>query len=389
MKSLDQIEPRTPISSAPFVITNPGSYYLVANLNVPTGNAIVIATNGVTLDLNGFTLSSNEPTNTGTAILCNAVSDVAILNGHILGGVTFSGTTYSGPGFGRGIWFPSAQPSNVRIAGVTVTGCLLDGINVGSGISTLVQGSTVNTVGGTGIGADSVSDSTAYQCGTGGIMGTTAHNCYATTTSGGALAFFCRNVNNCFGLCSGPNSYGIYSLGVVNNSYGQTVSGYGIYAGTATGCRGISSSSSSGTGVYASTVENCYGVGANQGILAFIAINSYGTSSNGIAIGATTALNCYGLASGDGDGIDAQTSAIGSFGQSSRSGTGLGAYACQNCTGSSLSGIGISATTAIGCYAVGYGSTSIGLHAYIANSCVGDAPGGGTPQLVTYKYNMP
>src|SRR5580698_1789256 len=37
MKSLDQIEPRTPISSAPFTITNPGSYYLAANLTVSSG----------------------------------------------------------------------------------------------------------------------------------------------------------------------------------------------------------------------------------------------------------------------------------------------------------------------------------------------------------------
>src|SRR6188768_715136 len=58
MKSLDQIEARTPISSAPFTITAPGSYYLIGNLSVSSGNAIVIATNDVTLDLNGFTISS-------------------------------------------------------------------------------------------------------------------------------------------------------------------------------------------------------------------------------------------------------------------------------------------------------------------------------------------
>src|SRR5262249_30290848 len=58
MKTLDQIEARTPISSAPFTITNSGSYYLTTNLSVSTGNAITIATNGVTLDLNGFTISS-------------------------------------------------------------------------------------------------------------------------------------------------------------------------------------------------------------------------------------------------------------------------------------------------------------------------------------------
>lgn len=34
MKTLDQIEARTPISSAPFTIIRPGSYYLTTNLTV-------------------------------------------------------------------------------------------------------------------------------------------------------------------------------------------------------------------------------------------------------------------------------------------------------------------------------------------------------------------
>src|SRR5438093_13648705 len=73
MKSLDQLdaklEKRTPISSAPFNITNSGSYYLTTNLNVAAGDAIAISVNGVTLDLNGFTIASTEATPTGTAIL--------------------------------------------------------------------------------------------------------------------------------------------------------------------------------------------------------------------------------------------------------------------------------------------------------------------------------
>ena len=69
MKSLDQIEARTPISSVPYTISSPGSYYLTANLNVTTGDAITIAANGVALDLNGFTLSSTDPNNIGSGIL--------------------------------------------------------------------------------------------------------------------------------------------------------------------------------------------------------------------------------------------------------------------------------------------------------------------------------
>src|SRR3974390_2750650 len=72
MKSLDQIEARTPISSAPITIINPGSYYLTTNLTVATGNAISIATNDVTLDLSGWTISSTAASATGYGIFLNS-----------------------------------------------------------------------------------------------------------------------------------------------------------------------------------------------------------------------------------------------------------------------------------------------------------------------------
>jgi hypothetical protein len=65
MKSLSQIEPRTPIdtnstpgdATATFVIRLPGSYYLTSSLDGNTGKAgIRIDAVNVTLDLNGFTL---------------------------------------------------------------------------------------------------------------------------------------------------------------------------------------------------------------------------------------------------------------------------------------------------------------------------------------------
>lgn len=57
MKTLAQIEPRTPISAAPFTISAAGSYYLTTNLSPAINqNGIVIAADNVTIDLNGFTL---------------------------------------------------------------------------------------------------------------------------------------------------------------------------------------------------------------------------------------------------------------------------------------------------------------------------------------------
>ncbi|MDQ6631355.1 MAG: hypothetical protein M3Y82_06310 [Verrucomicrobiota bacterium] len=56
-KTLQQVEPRNPISAA-LTITNPGSYYLTTNISVSSGNAITITTNDVTLDLNGFAVTA-------------------------------------------------------------------------------------------------------------------------------------------------------------------------------------------------------------------------------------------------------------------------------------------------------------------------------------------
>jgi parallel beta-helix repeat protein len=51
-------EPRTPIAELPFVISEPGSYYLVGNLTgVAASPGIVIEASHVTIDLMGFSLS--------------------------------------------------------------------------------------------------------------------------------------------------------------------------------------------------------------------------------------------------------------------------------------------------------------------------------------------
>jgi hypothetical protein len=82
MKTLDQVEPRTPIDAKHtpgdatnmFVITQPGSYYLTTNL-VATGskNGINILTNDVSIDLKGFSIVGNGVTNT-SGITCPTYS---------------------------------------------------------------------------------------------------------------------------------------------------------------------------------------------------------------------------------------------------------------------------------------------------------------------------
>ena len=118
MVTLQQIEPRTPISSAPFTITTPGSYYLTTNLTVSSGDAIDINAGNVTLDLNGFTISSTAASATGYAISLGAGTNVAIYNGQISSGVTNSAAGgFGGGGFAFGIYSPGNWPYNVREIG--------------------------------------------------------------------------------------------------------------------------------------------------------------------------------------------------------------------------------------------------------------------------------
>jgi hypothetical protein len=255
MKSLDQIEARTPISSAPYTITQPGSYYLTHNLTVSSGDGIDITTNGVTLDLNGFTISSTAASATGNGILLNSGwSDITICNGHIRGGVTNNGSgVYSGSGFNSGIYCSASPPANVLVSRTSVSGCLNFGIFLNTGNSTVVESCTVRTVGSYGINASTVKSSSALDCGFPAISGGQVSDCYGQC-SGGSEGINAITAQNCYGYSS--SGAGLYAQ-TAQNCYGSSGTFYGLYAsGSATGCYG---SSSSGTGISAYNAAFCTG----------------------------------------------------------------------------------------------------------------------------------
>jgi len=239
MRSLDQIdaklEKRTPISSAPYPISQPGSYYLTGNVTATTGDAITVASNGVTIDLNGFTISSTSPTASGTAILLgNNIHDVTIRNGHIVSGTTVNGSNFSnGPGFVHGIRYTTNSVYNVLISDVTVSGCNSSGIDLAFG-QTVVESCTVSVAGGYGITASTIRNCTAANIGLTAI--------YSNTVSGSSgsqvgptnyYGVFGQSVINCYGISSA--GFGIYGYSVLN-SYGQTSTGtYGILGETIVG----------------------------------------------------------------------------------------------------------------------------------------------------------
>jgi hypothetical protein len=330
MKTLAQIEARTPISSVPFTINESGSYYLTNNVSVSSGDAITIAASNVTLDLNGFTVrSTQEPANTASGILLGSgLHNIRIANGFIESGVTHDVFgVYGGTGFGYGIYYSGPGPRNALVSGVGVSGCLYHGIYIDYSLDApnIVESCVVQTVGGSGIVASTVRNSSAMDCGDSGVLG--------------------AQVSDCRGQAR--INFGVYGHTVLN-CYGTSVNGYGVAATAA---------------------ENCYGSG-NLGIYALhTALGCYGVSSSGIGIDAGVALNCYGQSSGN-------------------SGFGLRANSAQNCQGYNYAaGTGLyGIDSAIGC--VGYANSGTGLSAYIANSSRGTTSSG-TAQAITFKYNMP
>src|ERR1039457_5966757 len=111
MKTLAQIEPRTPISSVPFTAAASGAYYLTSNLNAPSGNGITITAGNVSIDLNGFALIGNA--SSIGIYASNTASNVIIKNGEITG-------------WQLGIF---AGANNYLLEDLVVTGCSAIGID--------------------------------------------------------------------------------------------------------------------------------------------------------------------------------------------------------------------------------------------------------------------
>lgn len=345
MKTLTQVEPRTPISTAPVIITNPGSYYLTTNLTVATGTAITIATNEVTLDLNGFTIASAAPSAGGYGIhLENGARNVMICNGYVRGTATNDAQgNFGGGGFSYGIAYSGAQPANVLVWRVSVSRCVSFGINLGTDTPTRVEDCQVQTAGGIGIAANVVKGCVAMACGSDAIIAE-----------------------------------------VVSDSRGQSIgTGRGICAiNCAVNCRGAATSAH---GIEAGTAQNCWGTSSTgDGVRATVALNCYGTSGSGNGVTASaTAQNCYGSAGGSGSGVYA-ANALNCYGAAS--GTGVGVYTVRtanSCYGTSTSGTGLSAQNAAFC--VGNRSGGRAIEATVATGCYAST---GT-NLITYKYNMP
>jgi hypothetical protein len=84
-KTLDQVEPRTPVSSIPITLSQPGSYYLTTNLTqTVNGGGIILNNHNITLDLNGFSLiGTNGPAVSIGVAVPSTRTNIVIRNGAV------------------------------------------------------------------------------------------------------------------------------------------------------------------------------------------------------------------------------------------------------------------------------------------------------------------
>jgi hypothetical protein len=289
MKTLDQIEARTPIlktSGSPvagphFIISQPGSYYLTGNITVSTGDAIVIAdgVNDVTLDLNGFTITSTlTGSASGSAIdMPGAHSRITVCHGNISSGTTVTYLGVATPaGFQNGIYGFNAL--HVIVAQVHVNGVASRGIFALQGI---FSECTASHCGITGLAGETVTNSSANYCGSYGIFASNATNCNAKAGSAYGLSCY-ENATNCTGFSY--NSRGLDCSGNATNCKGTSIYGIGLYCeGNATNCTGTASNANSYAISVAGTASSCRARNTAGGPAIYAAI-AIGCTSDGGAI---------------------------------------------------------------------------------------------------------
>lgn len=328
MRSLHQIEPRSTIgavggSSSTIAITSPGSYVLLGDVSVASGHAITISSDHVTLDLNGFTLSSTASPAAGVGIYGGspASSHVRIRNGCISGTGTVSGAGFSGAGFLTGI----AGFAHSFVTDTTVSGVSLSGISLGA--NSRVLRSTVRHCGANGITATQVADCSVSACHRTGIRSPDNEQSLVVRSSSdsrttGILATVVADSRAASSTATGIDTT------IVRDSYGQASNGYGIKTTLALNCTGR-------------TLLNTSGESA--GLSADIAVNSYGSTAAPYSVGLSArlaALNCTGANTAAGQALEVTT--------------GVAAFCRGNISGGSATGYyAIEALNAIGCTASG------------------------------------
>lgn len=329
MKTLHQLEPRTPIAAIPYVITNSGSFYLTGNLAWTGGvDGITIAANGVTLDLGGFAIIGGGGGSGSGIMVAGGRTNLCIRNGTLTGwggaGVSADNATASRFLELRAVdnegWGIAAGERN------TLSGCVLAGNtggvmvdihsllegclatrNLGVGLQaaaggTIHDGVSLNN-GGSGIQAGDVStvnDCTSRDNGGQGITvgaGCTINGCATTANGGeGIISGEGAAVLNSSSRSNGKG-IAVMSGSVVRNCTAVSNGGNGIEAGVNCTVAGCASTANGGQGIgvgVGSIVENCAARdNSNEGIIGGTATRITGSTTHYNVIGISVPNDCF------------------------------------------------------------------------------------------------
>lgn len=185
-KTLTEVEPRTNIATvsgsgtARHIISQPGSYYLSANiLGASSANGIVIQADNVTLDLNGFALIGAAGSADGI-VVSGTRRNVIVRNGVVRG--------WGGDGI------DAADDTNVVVVNVAASDNGGDGIRVGP--ASVVTGCT--STGNTGDGIALGEGASAENCSArgNGATGIRADPAGGATPAGGCSIVNCNAADN-------------------------------------------------------------------------------------------------------------------------------------------------------------------------------------------------
>ena len=295
MKSLGEIEPRNNLQASPapagvdttnaawhFIINQPGSYYLSANLGVTKTHGIQINAEGVTLDLNGFQIARTSGSG-GNGIEIPPTSDRAsIRQGSIIG-------------FNNGIesLYDASYACGCSFRDLAVSRCTGKGIHAGEG-AVLESCRAHDNSGNDAIRAE---------------RGSSLTNCTASnnTTANGIFA----NVGSSLSNCSASGNTGTHGIranassALTNCSASFNTVAFGIWAdvgSTVTHCTASNnvSADSASAGIYAApgcTVSHSTAAGNSS--------NAPSTSTTGMGFWITQdgmIQNCT-ASTNEGDGI--------------------------------------------------------------------------------------
>ncbi len=266
MKTLDQIDThvgqagdrRIPIDAAhtpgdsadEFVITVPGSYYLTGNLVVAKTAGIEVKSDGVTIDLNGFSVTRGSGSG-GDGIFILGGADVTVKNGRIAGfGIGLQATSAVIFGGGDGL-------KGGKVQHLTVTNCSAAGLIVGGGWR--VESCLAHDNPGNGIDGDKAAiftDCSALQNGADGFSlaaGSVVKNCSSLGNTGAGFAGLngltivnsTANANKTNGISVTSNAT-ITGCAVGQNGSGATGSGIVVTDGAVISDCSVSSNVASG-----------------------------------------------------------------------------------------------------------------------------------------------